>query len=87
MQEELTLSERLRGRVKWFDPDKGYGFIEVPGQRDVFVHWSAIQQQGYKTLDDGEEVEFDLVQSDRGPQAANVTRLGGGAAGSAGRRM
>ena len=75
------MSERLRGRVKWFDPDKGYGFIEVPGQRDVFVHWSAIQQEGFKTLDDGEEVEFELVQSDRGPQAANVTRLGFGASG------
>ena len=75
------MSERLRGRVKWFDPDKGYGFIEVPGQRDVFVHWSAIQQEGFKTLDDGEEVEFELVQSERGPQAANVTRLGFGSSG------
>lgn len=75
---------RQRGRVKWFNPDKGYGFIEVPGERDVFVHWSAIQMQGFKTLEEGEEVEFDLVQSDRGPQAANVTRAGGGAAPAAG---
>ena len=75
---------RQRGRIKWFNPDKGYGFIEVPGERDVFVHWSAIQMQGFKTLDEGEEVEFGLVQSDRGPQAANVTRVGGGGAAATG---
>jgi len=67
---------RLTGRVKWFDAQKGYGFIEREGERDVFVHFSVIQMEGYKTLDDGEEVEFDIVESDRGPQAANVTRLG-----------
>jgi CspA family cold shock protein len=68
----------LRGRVKWFNAQKGYGFIEREGEDDVFVHYSAIQQEGYKTLEEGEEVEFDLVQGDRGPQAANVVRLGGG---------
>jgi cold shock protein len=66
----------VRGRVKWFDAQKGYGFIEREGEEDVFVHYSAIQEEGYKTLDDGEEVEFDVIQGDRGPQAANVSRLG-----------
>ncbi len=74
-QEEFAL--RHRGRVKWFNPEKGYGFIERPGERDVFVHWSAIQMEGYKTLEEGDEVEFDLVDSERGPQAANVVRLSG----------
>jgi CspA family cold shock protein len=68
----------MRGRVKWFDAKKGYGFVERPGEEDVFVHFSTIRQQGFKTLDDGEEVEFDIVMGDRGPQAVNVTRLGGG---------
>ena len=69
---------RLTGRVKWFDAQKGYGFIEREGEEDVFVHYSSIQMEGYKTLDDGEQVEFDVVRGDRGPQAANVVRLGGG---------
>lgn len=68
----------MRGKVKWFDAKKGFGFIERPGEEDVFVHFSMIQQKGYKTLDDGEEVEFEIVMGDRGPQAMNVTRLGGG---------
>ncbi len=68
----------LRGKVKWFNAQKGYGFIEREGEDDVFVHYSAIQQEGYKTLDEGEEVEFEVVMGDRGPQAANVERLGGG---------
>lgn len=68
----------MRGKVKWFDAEKGFGFIERPGEEDVFVHFSMIQQKGYKTLDDGEEVEFEIVMGDRGPQATNVTRLGGG---------
>jgi CspA family cold shock protein len=66
---------RLQGRVKWFDARKGYGFIERDGEEDVFVHFSAIEMDGYKTLNDGEEVEFDIVQTERGPQAANVTRM------------
>ena len=65
---------RLAGRVKWFDARKGYGFIEREGEDDVFVHYSSIQMEGYKALEDGEEVEFEIVQSDRGPQAANVVR-------------
>jgi CspA family cold shock protein len=71
---------RLKGRVKWFDAQKGYGFIAREGEEDVFVHFSAIQMDGYRVLDEDEEVEFDVVQGDRGPQAANVVRLGGGKA-------
>ncbi len=63
------------GKVKWFDAQKGYGFIERPGEKDVFVHFSTIQEQGYKSLTDGEEVEYELVETDRGPQAHNVQRL------------
>ena len=65
----------MLGRVNWFDAQKGYGFIERDGEEDVFVHYSAIQEEGYKTLDDGEEVEFEVIEGDRGPQAANVVRL------------
>jgi CspA family cold shock protein len=65
---------RLRGRVKWFDARKGYGFIARDGQEDVFVHFSSIEMDGYKTLDDGEEVEFDIITTERGPQAAQVCR-------------
>jgi CspA family cold shock protein len=65
----------VKGRVKWFNAQKGYGFIERPGQKDVFVHYSVIQESGYKSLTEGEEVEYDLVETDRGPQARNVRRL------------
>ena len=64
-----------QGTVKWFNADKGYGFITGEDGKDVFVHFSAIQGDGYKTLDDGQAVSFDVEQSDRGPQAANVTKL------------
>ncbi|AEV67634.1 cold-shock protein [Acetivibrio clariflavus] len=60
------------GKVKWFSPEKGYGFIEREGGDDVFVHFSAIQAEGYKSLVEGQIVEFDLENGQRGPQAANV---------------
>lgn len=63
------------GRVKWFNNEKGFGFIEREGGEDVFVHFSAIQGDGFKSLDEGQEVQFDIVKGDRGPQAANVTRI------------
>ncbi len=66
-----------RGRVKWFSNEKGYGFIERESGEDVFVHYSAIQADGFKTLEEGEEVEFEIVQGARGPQAANVLRFQG----------
>jgi len=61
-----------QGTVKWFNSEKGFGFIEVEGGDDVFVHFSAIQGEGYKTLDEGQKVTFDIEQGARGPQAANV---------------
>jgi CspA family cold shock protein len=65
----------MQGKVKWFNAEKGYGFIETEEGGDVFVHFSAIQMDGYKALEEGQTVEFDIVQGARGPQAANVTRL------------
>lgn len=63
------------GRVKWFNAEKGFGFIERDGGEDVFVHFSAIQGDGYRTLDEGQEVTFEIENGQRGPQAANVTRV------------
>jgi cold shock protein len=60
------------GKVKWFNGEKGVGFIERDGGEDVFVHFSAIQGEGYKTLDEGQEVTFDIENGQRGPQAVNV---------------
>lgn len=65
----------MLGKVKWFNADKGFGFIETAEGKDVFVHFSAIQSEGFKTLDEGQDVEFDVVQGNRGPQAANVVKL------------
>lgn len=65
----------MQGKVKWFNAEKGFGFIESNEGGDVFVHFSAIQSEGFKTLDEGQEVEFDVTQGNRGPQAANVVRL------------
>jgi cold shock protein len=65
----------LKGTVKWFNAEKGYGFIQVEGGDDVFVHFSAIQGDGFKTLDEGQAVEFEIVEGNRGPQAANVIKL------------
>ncbi len=65
----------MKGTVKWFNAEKGYGFIQVEGGEDVFVHFSAIQTDGFKSLDEGQSVEFDITDGNRGPQAANVTKL------------
>jgi CspA family cold shock protein len=65
----------MLGKVKWFNAEKGYGFIEREDGGDVFVHYSAIKSDGFKTLDEGQAVEFDIVDGDRGPQAANVVKL------------
>ncbi|HCY8879500.1 TPA: cold shock protein CspA [Staphylococcus aureus] len=64
-----------QGTVKWFNAEKGFGFIEVEGENDVFVHFSAINQDGYKSLEEGQAVKFEVVEGDRGPQAANVVKL------------
>lgn len=63
-----------KGTVKWFNAEKGFGFISVEGEKDVFVHFSAIQSEGYRTLEEGQEVEFEIVDGEKGPQAANVVR-------------
>lgn len=63
------------GTVKWFNAEKGYGFITVEGGDDVFVHFSAIQEDGFKSLEEGQRVSFDIVDGNRGPQAANVSKL------------
>ncbi|MFA9558943.1 cold-shock protein CspD [Evansella sp. AB-rgal1] len=65
----------MQGKVKWFNAEKGFGFIEREGGDDVFVHYSAIEQEGFKTLEEGQEVQFEIVEGARGPQAANVTKL------------
>jgi CspA family cold shock protein len=63
------------GKVKWFNNSKGYGFIEKEGGGDVFVHYSAIQGDGFKTLNEGQNVEFEIAQGEKGPQAINVTKV------------
>lgn len=65
----------MTGKVKWFNAEKGYGFIEREDGGDVFVHFSAIQTDGFKTLEEGQSVEFDVTEGNRGEQAANVVRL------------
>ncbi|QKS72293.1 cold-shock protein [Paenalkalicoccus suaedae] len=64
----------MKGKVKWFNAEKGYGFISQDGGEDVFVHYSAIDQDGYKSLEEGQEVEFDVEEGARGPQATNVKK-------------
>jgi len=64
-----------QGTVKWFNSEKGFGFIEVVGGDDVFVHFSAITGEGFKSLEEGQAVEFDIVEGNRGAQAANVVKL------------
>ncbi len=73
-KEELTLA-RVTGKVKWFNNTKGYGFIGQQDGADVFVHFSAIQQEGYKSLQEGDTVEFEVVQGQKGPQAEKVVKL------------
>ncbi len=63
------------GKVKWFSAQKGYGFIECEDGQDVFVHFSAISGDGYKSLEEGDKVEFDIVQGEKGPQAKDVVKL------------
>jgi len=65
----------LRGTVKWFNAEKGYGFISIEDGNDVFVHFSAIQGDGFKTLEEGQAVEFEITEGNRGPQASNVVKL------------
>lgn len=65
----------MKGTVKWFNAEKGYGFISVEGGEDVFVHFSAIQGDGFKTLEEGQAVEFEITDGNRGPQAPNVNKL------------
>lgn len=65
----------MNGKVKWFNAEKGYGFIVPEDGKDVFVHFSAIVSEGYKTLDEGQEVTFDLEDGERGPQAKNVVKV------------
>ena len=66
----------VKGKVKWFNNQKGFGFVVPEGGKDVFVHYSVVQGEGYKTLSAGEEVEFDVVVSEKGEQARNVVKVG-----------
>jgi CspA family cold shock protein len=74
LQEELEMV-KTSGKVKWFNNSKGYGFIEQPGEQDIFVHYSAISGDGYKTLIQGQEVEFEVTDGPKGPQAENVMKV------------
>ena len=65
----------MKGTVKWFNAKKGFGFISDEEGKDVFVHFSALQMDGFKVLDEGDEVEFEVIDGEKGPQAANVTQL------------
>lgn len=69
------MNDRVQGTVKWFNNAKGYGFIQPQEGPDVFVHFSAIQGDGYRSLEEGEQVEFTIEQSPKGPQAVNVVKL------------
>jgi cold shock protein len=74
--EVCSMSDRVKGKVKWFNASKGYGFLERPdGEADVFVHFSAIQGDGFRSLEEGEQVEFSVAKTDKGLQAENVQKL------------
>jgi len=75
------MEERITGTVKWFSAEKGYGFIEQEDGPDIFVHYSAIAGQGYRSLEQGEEVEFTITEGQKGKQASNVVRVGGSTSG------
>jgi CspA family cold shock protein len=66
---------KLTGRVKWFNDSKGYGFIEQEGGRDIFVHYTAIQGEGFKSLAEGQKVEFEIIEGAKGPQATKVVKM------------
>ena len=68
--------ERIKGTVKWFNDAKGFGFISREGGPDVFVHYSAVNSEGFKSLAEGDKVEFEIVEGQKGPQAANVVKVG-----------
>jgi CspA family cold shock protein len=72
---ERSTGFMLQGTVKWFNESKGFGFIEQEEGKDIFVHYSAIQGEGFKTLNEGDKVEFDVVDGPKGPAAANVNKL------------
>ena len=67
--------ERIKGTVKWFSNTKGYGFLGRDGGADVFIHFSAIAADGYKSLEEGDQIEFEIAEGHKGPQAANVTKV------------
>ena len=69
------MPKKMAGTVKWFDSKKGYGFIEAEGDKDIFVHFSEILEEGYKFLKDGQKVEFELHKDNQGERAKNVTKL------------
>lgn len=69
------MADRIQGTVKWFNAAKGYGFIAHEGGKDVFVHFSAIESEGYRSLNEGEKVEFSIEDSAKGPQAVNVKKV------------
>src|SRR5699024_2984606 len=74
VKEIRRIKHMQNGTVKWFNAEKGYGFIQLEEGDDVFVHYSAIQEEGFKTLEEGQEVTFEIVEGERGPQAANVEK-------------